>query len=154
MKRILEKKKIRITKMQLKEKHVFLFYLSIINIPRYISFRCIIFNNSYTLLNAYHSKCNHNLSANYIIILLTIFPMLNFSSLWPIYVVTVSLYILILFISFPTPTPPTPPPVTISLISVFKSLFYCLSLSSIVLIVKLHMWVKSHDICLFLSYFT
>lgn len=48
-----------------------------------ISFGCTHF---YTLLSAHNNKCSHRLAPiNIITLLLTIFPMLHFSSLWLIY---------------------------------------------------------------------
>ena len=77
----------------------------------------------------------------------------NISSPWLIYFVTGSLYLLISFTYFIHP-PTLSPLATTCLLSVSIGLFLFCYVCSFVLFCRFHIKVKSHCICLSLTYFT
>ena len=105
-----------------------------------------------TLLSTCHDKCSHHLSPyNVITIVVTIFPMLHFSSPWFIYLITGSMYLLNPLTYFTHLPIHLPSGNHKFVLCIYKSIFVCFFTR---LFFRFHNWVKSYGICLFLTYFT
>ena len=124
--------------------HLFILYCYIVDI-QIVPVSNVIIWHLHTLWNDHHDKYSNHLSPyEFIIISLTIFLVMYITFLWLIYFITRGLFL----IPFTCLTFPTQPPLlaTIHLFSVSLNLFsHCFVCFS-----KFHIWVKSHDIWLWL----